>query len=88
MKIIGLDEYRSLRGNGTLKYFELEGVPSEEWERIFAGHFVDQDVKVWIEGYCIVLQCQTDDIPKYRALLQTKCDETTAQLIPSGLIVR
>lgn len=88
MKIIGLDEYRSLRGNGTLKYFELEGVPSEEWERIFEGHFVDQDVKVWIEGYCIVLQCQTDDIPKYRALLQTKCDETTAQLIPSGLIVR
>lgn len=81
MKIIGLDEYRSLRGNGTLKYFELEGVPSEEWWRIFEGYFVGQDVKVWIEGYCIVLQCQTEDIPKYRALLQTKCDETTAQLI-------
>lgn len=35
MKIIGLDEHRSLRGNGALKYFELEGVPSDEWARIF-----------------------------------------------------
>jgi hypothetical protein len=82
MKIIGLDEHRSLRGNGALKYFELEGVPSDEWARIFQSHFVSQDIKVWIEGYCIVLQCQTEDIPKYRVLLQTKCDEITAQLMP------
>lgn len=82
MKIIGLDEHRSLRGNGALKYFELEGVPGDEWARIFQSHFVSQDIKVWIEGYCIVLQCQTEDIPKYRVLLQTKCDEITAQLTP------
>lgn len=81
MKIIGLDEHRGLRCNGVLKYFELEGVPGDEWGRIFESHFKDQDVKVWIEGYCIVVQCNTDDIPKYRAILQAKCDETTAQLI-------
>ena len=82
MKIIGLDEHHSLRGNGALKYFELEDVPSDEWARIFQSHFVNQDIKVWIEGYCIVLQCQTEEIPKYRELLQAKCDEITAQLIP------
>ena len=81
MKIIGLDEHRTLAGNGALKYFELERMPSDDWGRLFESRFHDQEVKVWIEGYCIVLQCNTDEIEKYREFLQVKCDETTAQLI-------
>jgi hypothetical protein len=80
MKIIGVDEHRTQRGNGALKYFELEGVPSDEWRRLFESSFHEHEVKVWIEGYCIVLQCNTDEIQKYREFLQVKSDETTAKL--------
>lgn len=80
MKIIGLDEHRALRGNGVLKYFELEGMPDGEWIRIFENTLREEGSKVWIEGYCIVVQCNTEDIPRYRTLLQATCDETSAQL--------
>lgn len=80
MKIIGLDEHRISRGNGALKYFELEGMPSDEWRHLFESYFTEHSVKAWVEGYCIVLQCTSDEIPALQALLQAKSDETTAQL--------
>ncbi len=80
MKIIGLDQHRISRGNGALKYFELEGMPGDEWRQLFESRFTGQSVKAWVEGYCIVLQCTSDEIPTLRALLQAISDETTAHL--------
>ncbi|MGK9172009.1 hypothetical protein KXR87_02080 [Yokenella regensburgei] len=81
MKILGLDEYRVLRGNGALKYFELEGMPGDEWRMLFERQFADQGTNVWIEGYCIVLQCTSDEVPAWLTRLQAKSDEVTAQLL-------
>lgn len=85
MKILGLDEYRTLRGSGALKFFELEGVPNSDWVSIFQNLFAQDTDQAWIEGYCIVTNCPTSEISTRRIYLQSKCDEATEMLKSKGV---
>lgn len=75
VKILGLDEHRTLRGNSALKYFELERVPSSSWVEIFGSLFTESGYKAWVEGYCIVTNCPSSDIAERLVQLQSKCEE-------------
>ncbi|SFR01091.1 hypothetical protein SAMN04487773_1045 [Enterobacter sp. kpr-6] len=80
MKILGVDEYRSRRFNGVLTYFELEGVPNPEWVQIFERLVHNTANKIWVEGYCIVIDMIKNDAAQQLEFLQSKCDETTEKL--------
>ncbi len=80
MKILGLDERRTLRGSGALKFFELERVPNNDWVEIFQSLFTNENEQAWVEGYCIVTNCRTRDISIRLTELQSKCDEANAIL--------
>ncbi len=80
MKILGLDEHRTLRGSGAIKFFELERVPNNDWVEIFQSLFTNENEQAWVEGYCIVTNCRTSDISIRLTELQSKCDEANAIL--------
>lgn len=80
MKILGVDEYRSRRFNGVLTYFELEGVPNHEWVKIFESLVHSTANKIWVEGYCIVIDTIKSDASQQLEFLQSKCDEATEKL--------
>lgn len=80
MKILGLDECRTRRGSGVLKFFELERVPNSDWVEIFQSLFTNENEQAWVEGYCIVTNCRTSDITIRLRELQSKCDEANAIL--------
>ena len=80
MKILGLDEHRTLRGSGAIKFFELERVPNNDWVEIFQSLFTNKNEQAWVEGYCIVTNCRTSDISIRLTELQSKCDEANAIL--------
>jgi len=75
MKILGMDEHRTKRGSGALKFFELERVPNSDWAKIFESLFTESGDDAWIEGYCIVTNCPSSDIAKRLTQLQSKCEE-------------
>lgn len=75
MKILGLDEHRTKRGSGALKFFELERVPNSDWVKIFESLFTENGDEAWVEGYCIVTNCPSSDIGERLVQLHSKCEE-------------
>ena len=71
MKILGLDEYRTLREGGTMKYFELERMPNSTW-------VAEKDEKAWVEGYCIVTNCSNSEVSTRFIYLKEKCEEANS----------
>ncbi len=80
MKILGLDEHRTLRGSGVLKFFELERVPNSDWVEIFESLFTQENEKTWVEGYCLVTNCSTSEVPARLKLIEEKCVEANELL--------
>ena len=78
MKILGLDEYRTLREGGTMKYFELERMPNSTWVAIFESLFAEKDEKAWVEGYCIVTNCSNSEVSTRFIYLKEKCEEANS----------
>ncbi len=80
MKILGLDEHRTLRGSGVLKFFELERVPNSDWVEIFESLFTQENEKTWVEGYCLVTNCPTSEVAARLKLIEEKCVEANELL--------
>lgn len=78
MKILGLDEQRTIREGNALKFFELERVPNSDWIKIFESLFTVNGDEAWIEGYCIVTHCPTSEMSIRLMHLQSKCEEANS----------
>ncbi len=80
MKILGLDEHRTRRGSGVLKYFELERIPNCDWIEIFESLFTTENEKTWVEGYCLVTNCPSSEVPTRLKMIEEKCNEANELL--------